>query len=214
VTHIVRIEGAGPDRKARRLYLAEAETPIMTSAAVVKALELAETDDVDPDELRDALEATEAECAKERALRLLTYRERSAAELLNRLRDDGYSQATSQTVTERMIELGLVDDARFARMWARSRALSGMGRQRITRELASKGVSPELVADALSEALEDEELDRALGSLRSRPVPTDRKGRDRLIRRLVTRGYSIGVAAAAVAAHCEREDTDEPFVTD
>lgn len=201
---IARIEGAGPDRKARRLFLEGSEETLTTSAAVVKALGLTESDDVDLDELRDAMNATAAECAKERALRLLTHRERSAAELHGRLRDDGYPPATAHAIVERMTELGLVDDERFARMWARSRALSGMGRQRITRELAAKGVSPQLIADALSDTLEEEEFDRALSSLRSRPVPTDRKGRERLIRRLITRGYSLGVAAAAVAAHCEQ----------
>lgn len=214
MSRIVRIEGVGPDRKARRLFLDGDEMPLTTSAAVVKTLGLAESDLVDRERLRHDIEAAAAECATQRAMRLLTYRERSAAELTRRLCDDGYSAATSQSVTERMIALGLVDDARFARMWARSRAISGMGRERIARDLATRGVSPELIEDALSEALEDTEFERALRSVRSRPVPTDRKGRDRLVRHLIARGYTLGVAAAAVSAHAERIDSEEPSVVD
>jgi regulatory protein len=62
-----------------------------------------------------ALEARDqAWKAREAAMSLLSFRPRSAAELLRGLRDKGYPEELAAEVVDRMRELGLIDDARFA----------------------------------------------------------------------------------------------------
>lgn len=192
------IETAGPDRRARRLVFSDTLEPRVTSGAVVRVLGLQEGTEVDPTELTSLLDEVELSQARERALRLLGYRERSVKELAKRLTDDGYPAAVAQAVTDRMSETGLVDDDRFAMAWARSRAAAGFGPKRVLRELAMKGVDPELSSAAVSAAYEGQEpVARARELLGSADTST-RAGRDRAIRKLLRRGYDIGIALKAV----------------
>lgn len=207
VPTLIRIEDAGPDRKARRLFFEGVEHPRTTSAAATRALELNEGQVVDLDDLESALAAVEADQARERALRLLGYRERSVQELRQRLTYDGYPAPIVATTVDRMIELSLVDDARFASAWVRARQNAGFGPRRIRSELSRAGVSDEIASEALGECGEErDEIDRAREALRGRTA-SDRADRDRLVRRLVSRGFSLQTAIAAVAQ-------DEPPVTD
>lgn len=195
---IERIEVAGPERRARRLYLSGEEKPLTTSDAVVTTLSLQAGDEVDRADLTaDLAEATEA-CLRERALRIIGYRERSSAEVTRRLVDDGYPRTAVQELVGRYVELGLIDDARFAGMWARSRCTAGFGRRRVARELADRHVDPEVATAALDEVFaEDSEVERATMALRGRR-PADRADKERLIARLVRRGFSLDVARRAL----------------
>lgn len=194
---IEHIETAGPDGRARRLLFSQGE-PRLTSASVVRSLGLEVTQSYDEQELAALLGAAEAEHARERALRLLGYRERAVGELRCRLIDDGYPPPVADAVAARFAELGFVDDARFAGMFARSRAAAGYGRSRVARELAGHGVDAATVCRALDECFGDtDELERARAALRG-SVAADRKERDRLVRRLVTRGFSFSTALRAV----------------
>ena len=196
---IVRIEDAGPDRKARRLVFDDDTPSRITSAAAVKELCLTADAAVDADALEDALAEVEPGLAKERALRLLGYRERSEVELAAKLGDSGYGEAIVAPIVARFRELGLVDDERFAGTFVRSRVAAGLGTRRIQRELAEKGVSTHVASAALDQDCPVEaQLSRARESLRGRTA-TDRKTRDRLVRWLVSRGYDLSTAIEAVA---------------
>ena len=200
MTHrIVRIEDAGPDRKARRLIFDDGSDERLTSAAAVKQLSLEAGSTVDRVALEDELLGAEGPLAKERALRLLGYRDRSSSELCKRLHDSGYSDQLAQSIVTRFTELGLVDDERFTAAWTRSRLASGVGPRRIQNELALKGVPAHMIAAAMAaECPDDTRLLLAKRALRGQ-VPADRKLRDRLIRRLVTRGYDLSTAIQAVS---------------
>lgn len=200
MVHIRAIEASGPDRRARRLIISDGEDPLTTAAAVVSVLGLKEADQVDLDRLRASISQQEQECARERALRLLGYRERSFKELEDRLRKDGYSAGCSRAVVERLSELDLVSDTRFAQAWARSRWASGVGPGRIASELAMRGVDPDIAASAIQEVVGDTSAaDRARALLRPQDR-ADRRARDRAMRRLVRRGFSLRDAREALDA--------------
>jgi regulatory protein len=152
---------------------------------------------VDPQELCVALAEHEPRLARERALQLLGYRERSRTELLERLLVNGFPREVAESVVERFCEVELVDDSRFASAWIRTRVSAGYGRRRIARELAEKGVDDHLIQSALDDEIHGDEAYRARDSLRGRR-PRDAKDRERLIRRLVSRGFELRVALEAV----------------
>ena len=196
--HLLRIEDAGPDRKARRLVFDDGSEPRLTSAAAVKTLGLVEGDEISSPDAETALLQVEPSLAKERALQLLGYRDRSSVELARKLGDSGYQQDAVRPIVERFIELGLVDDKRFAEAWVRTRVASGYGSRRIARELAKKGVAASIAETALhTECPEEQRLNMAVRALRG-SVGSDRKARDRLVRRLVAKGYELGIALQAV----------------
>jgi regulatory protein len=196
-TTIQRIENAGPDVRARRLIFDDASTPRVTSAAVLKLLSLDVGSAVDTEQLRVALAEHEPRLARERALQLLGYRERSRAELRQRLLDNGYPRDVVDPVVERFCEVELVDDRRFAAAWVRTRDSAGYGRRRIARELTDKGVEQDIISAALDDELHSDELSRATAALRGR-APSDARDRERLVRRLVSRGFEFRVALDAV----------------
>jgi regulatory protein len=195
---IIAIETTGRSPRARRLRFDHAE-PRLTSSSVVKLLGLAEGDLWDEQRLVEALQEAEPELAKERALRMLGYRERSSHELFQGLVDDGFDRSAATAVVNRLAELGFVDDERFATLWARSRVHAGFDRRRILRELREKGVDPDVAEVAVEEvAPAAEDLQRARAALRGKRA-SDRAGRDRLVRRLLNRGFDLQTAIAAVS---------------
>lgn len=190
---ITSIEPAGPDRRARRLTLDGPDHVRITAAAVVRDLAFEAGDAIELSEL----EESEERMARERALRLVGYRERCVAEVSLRLTRDGYPQPLAQRLVGRFEELGLIDDARFAAAWVRMRVASGFGAVRIRRELVTKGVSEDIVDAAIAEFAPDDPVESARAILRG-AVAVDSRSRSRLIRKLMTRGFEARVAAAAV----------------
>lgn len=211
----MRIEVAGPDKRARRLRLEDdSECVRLTSAAVVRQLGLEDGDEAQWGEVLDEIEAIEYECAKERGFRLLGYRERSDGEVRSRLSNDGYPAEVVGRVSERFRELDLVDDSRFARLWARQRIAAGYGTVRIMRELGQKGIDAEVATEAIREAAGDAtQVERATAVLGGKSVDTQ-KDRQKAIGRLVRRGFGLGDAVRAVEVRRSASDSndEEPFV--
>jgi len=195
---ITSVEHAGPDNRARRLVFDEGAHSRLTAACVVKDLSLESGQIHEPDSLASKLDEAERRLAKERVLRILGYRERSAAEVSRRLLDDGYPPDVARDMTARFTELGLIDDCRFAAAYSRSRLAAGFGARRIASELKQRGIGPEIADNALREAMDGtDELDRAIAALRGR-VPRDRRERERLLRHLLSKGFDLPVALAAL----------------
>jgi regulatory protein len=205
-----------PRRGSRRRTLVLDGEPWRDAPSdVVAEARLKQGSDVDPTELGRMLADIEPRCARDRAVRLLTYRERSISDLGDRLAEDGYLPETITGVIERLVSVGLVDDERFARAFARSLTqIRRLGRSRAARELAAHGIEPRLASEALDEALSvDDEMSAAVAlarSLAARPGVT----RDKIAGRLARRGYTPRIALeAAREAMSEAEDASagEPW---
>ena len=94
------------------------------------------------------------------ALRFLEVRSRSISEVRRRLRMAGYPVELIEGSIERLLELGFLDDAAFARAWVESRDRARPRGERALRlELQQKGVARE-VTDAALEDRRDEAVAR------------------------------------------------------
>ena len=136
--------------------------------------------------------------ALSRAFHLLSYRQRSERELRQRLADRFEPDVIDRAI-DRLEELGLVDDARFAREWVDSRARnSPRGARALVRELLEKGVARPL-ADEAAASLDDEETARAAASRFARRLAgTGRERfRHRMWQHLRRRGYGCSLARRA-----------------
>jgi len=193
----------------RRTLTCDGEIVRTTSLDVVRTLELTDGDYPDMGVILDQVTTAEPHCALDRALRLLNYRERSVQELRSRLLDDGYPEPLVEDVTARLVELELLDDARFAGCLVRSKRASGWGRSRISQALKAKGVSQAVSERALDEGGE-REFDRALAIALRRP-PVDRAGVEKTLARLLRKGYSFDVALRAAKSSLDASDDDEPL---
>ncbi|MBS3957195.1 MAG: RecX family transcriptional regulator [Clostridiales bacterium] len=149
-------------------------------------------------ELESALEAVEPASANSRAISLLAQRERSAAEVFKRLTGDGYPSSAAREAVDRSVELGLIDDARFAEAYARTKAASRWGRERIANGLDAAGIDRDTALAALDSAVPiDGEIERATSILGPLDLH-DRKVRERHVHRLVSRGFRYPDAMEAV----------------
>ncbi len=90
--------------------------------------------------------------ARDRALSYLDRRMRSRRELRRYLERAGYAADVVEDTLAAMTELGVLDDAAFARAFARDRVrLAPRGYRLIARELAERGVAREVVDAVLTE---------------------------------------------------------------
>ncbi|TDB75271.1 regulatory protein RecX [Micromonospora sp. KC723] len=144
----------------------------------------------------------EAEAAREICLRQLAVRPRTRAELAGALAKRGISDEVSAQVLDRYDEVGIIDDAAFARAWVSSRhAGRGLARRALANELRQRGVDGEVAQEALGELDEETETETAR-ALVERKLRTARGEPDAVFRRLVgmlaRKGYPPGVAIRAV----------------
>lgn len=200
-------EVRGARGSVRRSIFLDGERWRDAPSPVLKSLGVSPGQQVDPDALEDSIEMVAASCARDRAYRLLGYRDRSSAELRDRLLDDGYPPAIADELVASLVASGIVDDQRFARSLATSLvACRGFGRHRALREMAHRGVTNDLACEALDElAPADRERDRAAeAALRLRRAGDTPP---RLAGRLVRRGFSTSDAYDA-ASSALRESCD------
>ncbi len=131
---------------------------------------------------------------RERAIRLLARRDHSHSELARKLADYGGTPEDIEETLSRMVELGLLDDRRFAAAWVRGKA-RGRGAARLRHDLMQRGVSRDIIEEALLAETPGSELERARGLWRSRygSVPADRREWARQARFLQSRGFSADV---------------------
>ncbi len=156
--------------------------------------------------------ATE-EAARQVCLRLLTAAPRTRAELAGALRRRGVPDEIAESVLGRFTEVGLIDDAAFARAWVESRHHQrGLARGVLAAELKRRGVGTEDVRSAVGLLGPDEEIQTArrlvakrIAATRGRPLP----GRVRqLVSMLARRGYSAGLAYRVVREALEQDGAD------
>ena len=100
--------------------------------------------------------------AFDKGMAALAIRARSERELARWLAQKGHAVEHVTPAIERLSALGFLNDAEFARSFARSRAVGrGMPGRRIQAELARRGVSPALAVAAIADVMEDEGVDES-----------------------------------------------------
>ena len=144
----------------------------------------------------------ERERAHSLAHRALASRERTERELRDLLGRREVATAAIEAIVADLLDVGLLDDARYARCFTEDRRLlDRWGSERIARELSRRGVDAALVAAALAEGSAEAELATAVNLLTERfPSLDDERERDRAWRMLVRRGYAPELAYEAVRA--------------
>lgn len=127
---------------------------------------------------------------RERALRHLARRDHSRAELAKKLAAHGEADEI-EAVIERMGELGLQSDRRYAEAFVRGKA-ARFGASRLRGELARRGIERDLIDEALAGECVESEAERARAVLRSRftAPPADAREWARQARFLQTRGFA------------------------
>jgi regulatory protein len=96
------------------------------------------------------------------ALNLLAARPYATRALQRKLIQKEYSAADVDDAIRRLVANGLLDDAKYAEQYARSKILaSGASKRRLTQDLYRKGIKGDVAAAAIDNVVADEEIDTA-----------------------------------------------------
>lgn len=150
-----------------------------------------------------APERDPAEWAREICLRQLAVRPRTRAELAGALRRRGIADEVAEQVLDRYDEVGMIDDAAFARAWVSSRHHGrGLARRALASELRQHGVDSDTVGEALELLDTDTEVTTARMLVERRLPAMVRAEPEAVFRRLVAmlarKGYPPGLAIRVV----------------
>jgi regulatory protein len=142
---------------------------------------------------------------KGRALRLLSQREHSRAELERKLARHEEEPGTLAKALDELAAKDFISEARVVQSVLHQRA-PRMGAARVKQELAHKGIAPEAIAEAVA-GLRETELVRARETWRRRfdALPTDAAERARQVRFLLGRGFSGDVVGKVLKSVADRD---------
>ena len=164
--------------------------------------------------LAEILSAEELAKATNTALAFLAWRPRSEGEIIRRLKQGNYPEATIAQVMTRLREWRYVDDEDFARRWVENRTTHRpRGARLLTQELRSKGVDPEVASQVIDEA----EIDEYAGALdiaskrfsQMADLESDVRNR-RMVGFLSRRGYGFDIIRR-VLEHLESDPGEDDF---
>src|SRR3954462_12451460 len=150
------------------------------------------------DDLGDPESVARAIC-----LRALTGAPKTRQQLAELLERRGVPQDAAERVLDRFGEVGLIDDAAFARAWVTSRqAGRGLARRALKAELRAKGVDGEVAEEAIALVDDQDEWATARRLVQQR-LPSLRRvdratAERRLVGMLARKGYGSGLAGWVV----------------
>ena len=133
----------------------------------------------------------------------LTGRARSRSDLAAKLAQRDVPADVATRLLDRFEEVGLVDDAAFAREWVAQRQEGrGLARRVLAQELRRKGIDDEVAREALGGIAESDEVEAARMLVRRKLRSVRGLDSDKAVRRLVgmlaRKGHSSGVAYRVV----------------
>jgi regulatory protein len=160
--------------------------------------------DRDRDRDRDlGPEADPESVARKILLDQLAGRARTRSELAAKLAQRHVPDDVAGRLLDRFEEVGLIDDAAFAREWVAQRQEGrGLARRALAQELRRKGIDDEVARDALGVIEESDEVEAARVLVRRKLRSVRGLEPDTAVRRLVgmlaRKGHSSGVAYRVV----------------
>ena len=195
-------------KNARYLYLyIEGEYALAAQVEAFAAMGLKEGMEITPAQLEELRVRTDTIKAREKAYHLLSYRDYSKKELIDKL-GNKVEREVAEVVTDRIEELGYLSDEEYSRKLVRSLSREKMLSERsIRRELALRGIAPELVEEAMEE-LEEDDVTRILRLIHRKfeRKLTDETGVRRVYAALMRRGYAYSDVRAALQQYLEEKN--------
>jgi regulatory protein len=144
----------------------------------------------------------------------LSRTERTRGQLAQMLARKGVEPEVAEQVLDRFTEVGLIDDAGYARMFVESRHTGrGLGSRALTFELRRRGVDDELIADAVGQLDDEQQFETALRITESRLARMSNLDETVQMRRLAgflaRKGYSGEIAMRAIRTAFENRAAED-----
>lgn len=147
----------------------------------------------------------------EYAMKYLAIKDRSVSEMQTYLDGRDFGEADVDATVARLIELGLLNDARYAVRFVETRTASKpISRRHLRDQLKSHGIGDAEIEAALESVEDTDEADnaRTVAEKFARQFQSlePEKQRERVLSRLIARGFSYDVARKAYEAVLSEEE--------
>ena len=160
--------------------------------------------EIDPDFLEELKLKSDYVRAKSRALWYLDRMDYSEKALYEKLVQKGFDKKASSAVVAKLVELGLLNDRRYAEHLAVKLADQGNSKRAALQKMLSKGVAYDLAKETLSET-ETDEVSRILTLIEKKYSAKlqDPDNYQKVYAALVRRGFSYGDVKTALKKYKE-----------
>jgi regulatory protein len=157
--------------------------------------------------------------ARQICLRLLTLAPKTRAQLAAALRRNNIPAEVTEAVLARFTDVGLIDDAAFARAWVESRHYSrGLSRRSLSAELRRQGVQAEEIREAVETLDPEQEVATARRLAEQKMAATRGQPPEARARRaagaLARKGYPPALVFRLIKEVLEQEGTDNALDLD
>ena len=187
---ISKIEPQKKNKKRCSIYI-DGEFRFGLTKDLVLKYDLNEGDEITEDDIKNVLLESEKQKIKQRAFKILHYRERSVQELTNRLIKIGFDQSLVNQVIEDFTADKTLDDERFVKAFVSDYTkLKPKGNKFIIRELKKRGIPQEKIAKMLSSRNEKELVKDFIQKKLAHLNKNNPKERQKIICRLLSRGFT------------------------
>ena len=203
----MQITAIEPRRKGLSALYIDGELAMKLDTEVLIAQRFDVGREITDEELRECVLASELKRCKDKAMWLISFRDHSRRELVDKLRRD-YSEDCCEQTADRMVELGLIDDERFARRYSADLInLKHLSYRGVRQKLAEKGISRELIDEVTGEPEIDEEQQiRTIIDKKYSRVMNDEKGRRRAYNALMRLGFNYRDIKSVMAEYTDTEE--------
>lgn len=145
-------------------------------------------------------------------MRMAARAERSSGDALRLMRNWGVEQSEQRKVLQKLIDSKFIDDSRYAQAFVRDKMrFSGWGAYKLRAALRAKGISAEIIEEALEPISREVSAERLATQLRrkSRSIKYSSvyELKNKLTRYAASLGYDFETIADAVAQTVKEDDS-------
>lgn len=170
--------------------------------------------DITEEELKKLRYESEYSRAKSRALWYLDRADRTEKGMYEKLVGAGFDKRACAAVVGRFVEVGLIDDRRFAENFAEKCRNANISKREGIRKMLLKGVPYDIANEVFSETeIDEEEQIRAVIEKKYARKLTQENGVQRVYAALVRKGFSFSAVRNALKKYSEElEYSEEDYV--
>lgn len=203
----MRITAVEPRRKGLSALYIDGVFAMKLDTEVLIASRFDVGREITDEELHDCIGASDSKRCKDKALWLISFRDHSRRELIDKLRRD-YSEECCEKAVGRLEELGLVDDERFARRYTEDLInLKHLSERGVRQKLREKGIDRELIDEVLGEFdVDEEEQIRTIIEKKYARSLSDEKGRRRCVNALARLGFGFSDIKSVLSEYTDTEE--------
>ncbi len=175
---ITKIEQQSKNKKRYSIYI-NGEYYIGISEDVLVRHSLGKGMKVTSHDLQNIVYDEEQSSANNYSLRLLSFRNRSEREIINKMKEKEYNEETIKNTISFLKQYKYIDDENFASDYVKSKMRTQkLGKIRLKQELLKKGVSKDIISTTIDELSDSDQQCQAALELATKKLQTTYKNDD------------------------------------